>query len=495
MITLRDIRSQDGNGNFFQKTVSSDKNILFFCGWFFRRADGDFLYGPRLVQGVEGVSQIGKNAVYLGQIFLKEKFYYMEVEKMFGVQGLSLKIGNLGVTAKRMTALMAVFCLFGASHPVSAEAGEKITINLASRILTFWRNGQKVSMYPIAVGKLETQTPLGDFCVLEKEVDPVWVDPKDEKKRVESGEDNPLGYRWMGIGGHYGIHGTNRPDSIGEYVSNGCIRLWEENAEELYEMTDIGTPVEIDYERLVIERLADGRIAYYIYPDGYYCQYLDVASVKEGLAAFGVADFVSDADVAEKIAASDGEPTFLPDTLRIEINDLWVSGRALKRNRKIYIPVAPASALTKLPVTSNWDTMTLSTVNGAAQGEVFNGKWYFVLDDAQKLFGLSGAVEKDGVLRLRNASQVSVQEQTGQNAAVKDQSVQDKAANDQPVQDQAAKDQPVQDKAVKDQPAQDKVGKEQVARENVVKEQAVQKTAEREPIVRPATLPDTPAKG
>ncbi len=61
-------------GTFFKKTVSPDKNILFFCGCFFRRADGDFSYGPRLFQGVEGVSQIGKNAVYLGQIFLKEKF-------------------------------------------------------------------------------------------------------------------------------------------------------------------------------------------------------------------------------------------------------------------------------------------------------------------------------------------------------------------------------------------------------------------------------------
>ena len=390
---------------------------------------------------------------------------------MYGVQGLSFQIGKFGGTAKRMAALMAVLCLFGASQPVSAEAGEKITINLASRILTFWRNGQKVSMYPIAVGKLETQTPLGEFCVLDKEVDPIWVDPKDEKKRVESGEDNPLGYRWMGIGGHYGIHGTNRPDSIGEYVSNGCIRLWEENAEELYEMTDIGTPVEIDYERLVIERLEDGRIAYYIYPDGYYRQYLDVARVKEGLAAFGVADFVTDADVAEKIAASDGEPTFLPDTLRIEINDLWVSGRALKQGRKIYIPVGPVSLLTKLPVTSNWDTMTLSTVNGAAQGEVFSGKWYFALDDAQKLFGLSGTVEKDSVLRLRSAAQASAQAQTEQNAAVKD------------------------DKAVKEQPAQDKVVKEQTVKDTTAKESAGQNPAEQGPAAHPAALPNSQVKG
>ena len=185
---------------------------------------------------------------------------------------------------KKIAGILAAVLLLGMSNFAWAEttqktAEEKITINLASRILTFWRNGKKVTMYPVAVGKQETQTPTGEFSVLEMEVNPEWVDPKDTKKKVESGEDNPLGYRWMGIGGHYGIHGTNRPDSIGGYVSNGCIRLWEDNAEELYELTSIGTPVEIDYERVVIEHLPDGRVAFYIYPDGYNRQQLDAVNL------------------------------------------------------------------------------------------------------------------------------------------------------------------------------------------------------------------------
>ena len=339
---------------------------------------------------------------------------------------------------------LGIFC---ASFPAGAEPAEKITINLASRILTFWRDGRKVTMYPIAVGKPETQTPLGDFSVLDKEVDPVWVDPKDTKKKVESGEDNPLGYRWMGIGGYYGIHGTNRPDSIGGYVSNGCIRLWEENAEELYELTDIGTPVEIDYERVVIENLEDGRIAFYIYPDGYHRQQLDVAKVRAALAAFGVADFVSDAEIAEKIEASDGEPTFLPGTLRVEINNLWISGRAVRRGGKIYLPVASASALTKLPVASNWDAMTLATEKGTTKGEVIGGKWYFQLEDAPTLFGLSGAVEKDGVLRLHSTAQEkpepipSTQETAEKGQSVPTQSVQALTAKEPSAQETAAQEQ------------------------------------------------------
>ena len=73
---------------------------------------------------------------------------------------------------------------------------EKITINLASRILTFWRNGKKVIMYPIAVGAPESQTPMGSFSVLEMEENPEWIDPKDTKQKVASGEDAFLSYVW-----------------------------------------------------------------------------------------------------------------------------------------------------------------------------------------------------------------------------------------------------------------------------------------------------------
>lgn len=317
---------------------------------------------------------------------------------------------------KKIVGILAAIAMLCVSNCVGVEAAqdtteERITINLASRILTFWRNGKKVTMYPIAVGKQETQTPIGDFSVIEMEVNPEWVDPKDTKKKVESGEDNPLGYRWMGFYGRYGIHGTNNPESIGGYVSNGCIRLKEENAEELYEMTDIGTPVEIDYERVVIERIPDGRIAYYIYPDGYNRQYLDVATVKKALAAFGVADLVSDADIREKIDASDGQPTFLSGAYRVEINNLWVSGMAVKLENGIYVPVASISAVTKQSVVSDWDAQTLSTPTGTVPGEWLNNAWYIRLEDVPTLYGLFGTVEADGVLRLRKAPQQPVRHQ------------------------------------------------------------------------------------
>lgn len=94
-------------------------------------------------------------------------------------------------------------------------------------------SGQPLRVYPCAVGKPSTPTPVGDWEILTKVVEPDW---------------EVLGSRWMGLSvptGNYGIHGTNNPASIGHAVSNGCVRLHNANAEELFDWATIGTPVKI----------------------------------------------------------------------------------------------------------------------------------------------------------------------------------------------------------------------------------------------------------
>ncbi len=84
-------------------------------------------------------------------------------------------------------------------------------------------------------------TPVGTFKVTSRMVDPVW------KGVVAPGDpENPLGSRWMGFDiPEYGIHGTNDPDSIGKPVTQGCVRLLNSDAEELYSLLPEGTPVTI----------------------------------------------------------------------------------------------------------------------------------------------------------------------------------------------------------------------------------------------------------
>ncbi len=110
--------------------------------------------------------------------------------------------------------------------------GSHLSINLSTRRLSYFEGNRPVHTYSVGVGKPSTPTPTGNFTVIVKIMHPGGA----------------LGTRWMGISvpnGNYGIHGTNNPPSIGGYVSNGCIRMYNHDVEELFPRVAIGTPVEI----------------------------------------------------------------------------------------------------------------------------------------------------------------------------------------------------------------------------------------------------------
>ncbi|MCD8048924.1 MAG: L,D-transpeptidase family protein [Clostridia bacterium] len=106
----------------------------------------------------------------------------------------------------------------------------EIAINIAAKTLTVYRNGVAVNEYPVATGKPDTPTPVGAFEVINKQLDP----------------GGPYGTRWLGLSKRgYGIHGTNNPASIGTAASNGCIRMYNEDVEHLFDITNPGTVVRI----------------------------------------------------------------------------------------------------------------------------------------------------------------------------------------------------------------------------------------------------------
>jgi lipoprotein-anchoring transpeptidase ErfK/SrfK len=90
-------------------------------------------------------------------------------------------------------------------------------------------------------------TPLGSFHVRTKTRNPWWYPPNADwakgAKPIPPGPGNPLGTRWMGLGGGVGIHGTYNSGSIGSAASHGCIRMHLRSAEWLFERVGIGTPV------------------------------------------------------------------------------------------------------------------------------------------------------------------------------------------------------------------------------------------------------------
>ncbi len=112
------------------------------------------------------------------------------------------------------------------------EGERRIVVDVSRLTLTLYVGEERIKEYPIAVGKWHTPTPVGEFVIIEKDYAPGGA----------------FGSRWMGLNvpwGGYGIHGTNRPWSIGNAASAGCIRMFNEDVEELFEVVPLRTHVAI----------------------------------------------------------------------------------------------------------------------------------------------------------------------------------------------------------------------------------------------------------
>lgn len=137
-----------------------------------------------------------------------------------------------------------------------------LILNIASKRLFYFPEvaaGEPVHVltYPIGIGRVGWETPLGETKVVSKARDPVWYVPASVRREnaelgyplpavVPPGPDNPLGHFVLKLEmPGYLIHGTNQPYGVGMRVSHGCIRLYPENIEPLYNMVGIGEPVTI----------------------------------------------------------------------------------------------------------------------------------------------------------------------------------------------------------------------------------------------------------
>jgi lipoprotein-anchoring transpeptidase ErfK/SrfK len=133
-------------------------------------------------------------------------------------------------------------------RPANMTVGTSIVVSRANRVLTLYREAQKVRTFRIAVGTSSHPTPRGLFSIVMKQRNPTWFPPDSPWAKglgpVPPGAGNPLGTRWMGTSAPaVGIHGTPASGSIGTAASHGCIRMYIRDAEWLFERVKIGTPV------------------------------------------------------------------------------------------------------------------------------------------------------------------------------------------------------------------------------------------------------------
>ena len=129
-----------------------------------------------------------------------------------------------------------------------------IVVKTGERRLYYVIDGQRALRFPVGVGR-DGKTWTGVAWVEGKYVKPAWSPPDEIRRERPSlprtvaggAANNPMGAAALTLrGGEYAIHGTNRPASIGGFVSYGCIRMYNRDIVELYRLVDIGTPVIVE---------------------------------------------------------------------------------------------------------------------------------------------------------------------------------------------------------------------------------------------------------
>lgn len=266
----------------------------------------------------------------------------------------------------------------------------RIVINIPAFRLSLFSRDSFVKEYPIAVGKDVSPSRTGTCTIVRKVKNPTWY-PPDGRPPVPPGPDNPVGSRWMGLSWPgYGIHGTNNPSSIGRAVTLGCIRMRDEDAQEIYEIVPIGTPVEFVYRTIEVGP-GDGPLGALIrvYGDIYGLGTNTVPLAKSALAASLPQPMPEVDEEALKAIVSThrGEPEPVPWRVRVEVDGQLLQDAAQIEGGQVLIALRSiANALRRYV---HWDSArAVARVNDLeTKGSVRSGSLYVSVGDLRSLFG------------------------------------------------------------------------------------------------------------
>lgn len=126
-----------------------------------------------------------------------------------------------------------------------------IIVDRAHFTLRLYRHLKLDRTYEVAIGQQGLETPTGLYDVQWRETNPSWHVPNSDwagdlaGKTIPPGPDDPIKARWMAFNGGAGIHGVDPSEygSIGHQASHGCVRMRIPDVIDVYNKTDVGTPV------------------------------------------------------------------------------------------------------------------------------------------------------------------------------------------------------------------------------------------------------------
>ena len=200
-------------------------------------------------------SVVGRNQVYIARY----EDTLLDIARRFGMGLAELRLVNPGVdtwlpgegTAIRLPSRFVL--------PETPRSG--LVVNVAEMRIYYYPDDRSlVRTWPISIGRVGWETPLGETRIVRKKAYPTWYPPESIREEaamsgdplprvVGPGPDNPLGTHALYLGfPQYLIHGTNKPFSIGMRVSHGCVRMYPEDIVELYELVEPETPVTLVHQ-------------------------------------------------------------------------------------------------------------------------------------------------------------------------------------------------------------------------------------------------------
>ena len=153
------------------------------------------------------------------------KKYHTNVELIQKTNNIS---GSLIKPGMKLKIITSVFSLF---------------VNKEKCLMTLKADGELVKVYKIGIGR-DNSTPVGQFKIVNRIVKPVWY--KTGAIVPSGSEENILGTRWLGFSEPgYGIHGTVDDKPIQKQKTQGCVRMFNDQVEELFVIVPVGTEVVI----------------------------------------------------------------------------------------------------------------------------------------------------------------------------------------------------------------------------------------------------------
>jgi L,D-transpeptidase ErfK/SrfK len=210
-------------------------------------------------------------------MFARDENTFVTIARAYDVGYEELRAANPGVDVWLPGEGTPIYLPTALVLPDAPHDG--IVLNLPSMRLLYFTTTtsaagtelKSVTSHPIGIGREGWATPTGVAEVTQKARDPTWYPPASVRAEhaelgdplpsiVPPGPDNPLGAfaLRLSIPG-YLIHGTNKPAGVGMRVSHGCIRLYPEDIQALFERVPAGTPVYI-VDQPVLAGWRDGRL-------------------------------------------------------------------------------------------------------------------------------------------------------------------------------------------------------------------------------------------